>query len=86
MAKIRRSGLADRLAGTRDTLGELEMQLREVAAQVDTGSQDKQMQLGLLGSSDAVYQQHNRELAVAEGELEQARPRPPAGEVRAPPV
>jgi chromosome segregation protein len=45
------------------------MQLREVAAQVDTGSQDKQLQLGLLGSSDAVYQQHNRELAVAEGEL-----------------
>ncbi len=69
MAKIRRSGLSDRLAGTRDTLGELEMQLREVAAQVDTGSQDKQLQLGLLGSSDAVYQQHNRELAVSEGEL-----------------
>jgi len=45
------------------------MQLREVSAQVDTGSQDKQMQLGLLGSSDAFYQQHNRELAVAEGEL-----------------
>jgi chromosome segregation protein len=69
LAKIRRSGLSDRLAGTRDTLGELEMQLREVAAQVDTGSQDKQLQLGLLGSSDAVYQQHNRELAVSEGEL-----------------
>ncbi|HXQ80761.1 MAG TPA: chromosome segregation protein SMC [Opitutaceae bacterium] len=69
LARIKRSGLADRLAGTRDSLGELEMQLREVSAQVDTGSQDKQMQLGLLGSSDAVYQQHNRELAVAEGEL-----------------
>ena len=69
LAQIRRAGLADRLEGTRDTLGELEMQLREVAAQVDTGSQDKQMQLGLLGSSDAVYQQHNRELAVSEGEL-----------------
>jgi chromosome segregation protein len=69
LAKIRRSGLAERLEGTRDTLGELEMQLREVAAQVDTGSQDKQMQLGLLGSSDAVYQQHNRELAVSDGEL-----------------
>jgi chromosome segregation protein len=69
LARIRRSGLADRLAGTRDTLGELEMQLREVSAQVDTGSQDKQLQLGLLGSSDAVYQQHNRELAVSEGEL-----------------
>ncbi|HMD60929.1 MAG TPA: AAA family ATPase, partial [Opitutaceae bacterium] len=69
VARIRRSGLAERLAASRDTLGELEMQLREVSAQVDTGSQDKQMQLGLLGSSDAFYQQHNRELAVAEGEL-----------------
>ncbi len=69
LAKIRRSGLSERLDGTRDTLGELEMQLRELSAQVDTGSQDKQMQLGLLGSSDAVYQQHNREVAVSEGEL-----------------
>jgi len=69
MARLRRTGLAERLEGTRDSLGELEMQLREVAAQVDTGSQDKQLQLGLLGSSDAVYQQHNRELAVFEGEL-----------------
>ena len=69
LARIRRTGLSERLDGTRDTLGELEMQLRELAAQVDTGSQDKQMQLGLLGSSDAVYQQHNRDLAVSEGEL-----------------
>ena len=69
LAQIRRTGLSDRVEGTRDTLGELEMQLREVSAQVDTGSQDKQMQLGLLGSSDAVYQQHNREVAVSEGEL-----------------
>ncbi len=69
LAQVRRTGLSERLDGARDTLGELEMQLREVAAQVDTGSQDKQLQLGLLGSSDAVYQQHNRELAVSEGEL-----------------
>ncbi len=69
LARIRRTGLTERLAGSRDTLSELEMQLREVAAQVDSGSQDKQLQLGLLGSSDAIYQQHNRELAVSEGEL-----------------
>ena len=69
LARTKRSGLAERLEVARGSLGELEMQLREVSAQVDTGSQDKQMQLGLLGSSDAVYQQHNRELALAEGEL-----------------
>ena len=69
LAQIKRSGLEDRLASSRDNLGELEMQLREVSAQVDTGAHDKQLQLGLLGSSDAVFQQRNRELAIAEGEL-----------------
>ncbi len=69
LAQIKRSGLEDRLASSRDNLGELEMQLREVSAQVDTGAQDKQLQLGLLGSSDAVFQQRNRELAITEGEL-----------------
>ena len=69
LATIKRTGLEDRLASSRDNLGELEMQLREVTAQVDTGAQDKQLQLGLLGSSDAVFQQRNRELAIAEGEL-----------------
>ena len=69
LAQIRRSGLEDRLASSRDTLGEVEMQLREVSAQVDTGAQDKQLQLELLGGSDAVYQQRNRELGIVDGEL-----------------
>jgi chromosome segregation protein len=69
LAQIRRSGLEDRLASSRDNLGEIEMQLREVAAQVDSGAQDKQMQLELLGGSDAVFQQRNRELGIVEGEL-----------------
>jgi chromosome segregation protein len=69
LAQIKRSGLADRLASSRSNLSEIEMQLREVSAQVDTGAQDKQMQLNLLGSSDAVFQQRNRELAIVEGEL-----------------
>ncbi len=69
LATIKRTGLEDRLTSSRDNLGELEMQLKEVSAQVDTGAHDKQLQLGLLGSSDAVFQQRNRELAIAEGEL-----------------
>ncbi len=72
MAEVRRSGLAERITAARDDLGELEMQLKELASQVDTGAQDKQMQLSLLGSSDAVFQDRNRELAVAEGELTRA--------------
>ena len=69
LAHIRRAGLEDRLGSSRDNLGELEMQLREVAVQGDTAAQDKQLQLGLLGSSDSVFQQRNRELGIVEGEL-----------------
>jgi len=69
LAQTKRSGLEDRLTGSRNTLGELEMQLREVSEQADTGAQDKQQQLTLLGSSDDVFQQCNRELSIVEGEL-----------------
>jgi len=72
MAQVKRSGLAERIAAGQDDLSELEMQLRELASQVDTGAQDKQMQLTMLGSSDAVFQDRNRELAVFEGELTKA--------------
>jgi chromosome segregation protein len=69
LAQIKRTGLQDRLESSRDNLGELDMQLRELAAQVDSGAQDKEQQLTLLGSSDAVFQNRNRELALVEGEL-----------------
>ena len=71
LAQIKRSGLAERLASSQENLGELEMQLRELDAQADTGAQDKQMQLTLLGSSDAVFQDRNRELTVLDAELTQ---------------
>jgi chromosome segregation protein len=70
LAQIKRSGLAERLASSQSNLSELEMQLRELESQVDTGAQDKQMQLSLLGSSDAVFQDRNRELGVLEAELQ----------------
>lgn len=70
LAHIKRSGLAERLASSQDNLGELEMQLRELESQVDTGAQDKEQQLTLLGSSDAVFQDRNRELGVLEAELQ----------------
>ena len=69
LAQVKRTGLIERLDAGKDALSELEMQLKELASQVDTGAQDKQMQLSLLGSSDAVFQDRNRELAVIEGEL-----------------
>ncbi len=68
LSLIKRSGLSDRLEASRANLGELDMQLHELSSQVDTGAQDKQMQLALLGGSDAVFQDRNRELAVVEAE------------------
>jgi chromosome segregation protein len=69
LAQIKRTGLLERIESSRASLGELEMQLRELSEQVDTGAQDKQQQLNLLGSSDATFQNRNRELAIVEGEL-----------------
>ena len=69
LSQIKRSGLSDRLESSRANLGELEMQLHELSSQVDSGAQDKQEQLTLLGGSDAVFQDRNRELAVVESEL-----------------
>ncbi len=72
MAQVKRAGLEERIVSSTDDLAELEMQLKELASQVDTGAQDKQMQLSMLGSSDAVFQDRNRELAITEGELTKA--------------
>lgn len=72
MAQVKGAGLTERIDAGKDDLAELEMQMKELASQVDTGAQDKQMQLSLLGSSDAVFQDRNRELAVTEGELTKA--------------
>ncbi|MFA5262457.1 MAG: chromosome segregation protein SMC [Opitutaceae bacterium] len=69
VSSIKRNGLLDRLKSARGSLGELEMQIRELTAQVDSGAQDKQMQLNLLGSSDAVFQNRNREVVVVDAEL-----------------
>jgi len=72
MAQVKRTALVERLDAGKDDLSELDMQRRELATQVDSGAQDKQMQLTMLGSSDAVFQDRNRELAVTEGELTKA--------------
>ncbi len=69
LAQIKRTGLTERLDATRATLGELEMQLRDLTAQTDTSAQDKQLQLSLLGSSDATFQEISRQVAISEAEL-----------------
>ncbi|MDF9826770.1 chromosome segregation protein [Ereboglobus sp. PH5-10] len=69
LAQIKRTGLIERLDATRATLGELEMQLRDIATQVDTGAQDKQLQLSLLGTSEAQLQEIIQQVTVADASL-----------------
>ncbi len=69
LADIRRTGLEERIGSSKTNLAEVEMQLKEVTAQFDTGAQDKQLQLNLLGSSDAVFQQRNRDLSIIDGKV-----------------
>jgi chromosome segregation protein len=69
LAQVRRQSLAERIESAKESLDELEMQLREVSTQADTGQQDKQLQLGLLGESDSAFQSRHRELSIADGEI-----------------
>jgi len=69
VARIKKTGLEERIQASRNDLAELQMQLHEVSARADSGAQDKQLQLNLLGTSDTVFQQRNRELAIVDGEL-----------------
>ena len=69
---LKRNSLNERIEASQASLGELEMQIRELAEQVDSGAQDKQLQLNLLGSSDAEFQSQNREVTVLDAELAKA--------------
>jgi len=48
VARIKKGGLEERIQSSLNDLAELKMQLHEVSARVDSGAQDKQMQLNLL--------------------------------------
>lgn len=77
---IRRTGLEERIVQAKDDLGSIQTQLSDLAQRADTNTQDKQLQLSVLGDSDEVFQDRNRELnevearlAAAEQELQQLK-------------
>ena len=77
---IRRTGLEERIVQARDDLGSIQTQLSDLAQRADTSTQDKQLQLSILGDSDEVFQDRNREanevearLTAAEQELQQLK-------------
>lgn len=72
LADIRRDGLNERIAQAREDLAALEAQLLELTQRADASVQDKQLQLGVLGDSDSVFQRRNHELLEVEERLRQA--------------
>ncbi len=66
---IRRTGLEERIVQAKDDLGSITTQLSDLAQRADVSTQDKQLQLSVLGDSDEVFQDRNRELNDVEARL-----------------
>ncbi|MBE2214707.1 MAG: chromosome segregation protein SMC [Opitutaceae bacterium] len=66
---IRRNGLEERIVQAKDDLTSIQTQLSELAQRADSSTQDKQLQLSILGDSDEVFQDRNRELNEVEARL-----------------
>lgn len=71
LADIRRAGLEERIAQSRDELASIESQIGELEQRADASTQDKQAQLDVLGGSDEVFQSRNHELQEVEGRQRQ---------------
>jgi len=69
LSEVRRTGLFERIEQARQDLVGIEDQLSELAERVDTGVQDRQSQLDVVGSFDSSFQERSQELEKVEGRL-----------------
>ena len=69
LAQIRINSMGERIEQAREEIGSYEGQIGEFVARLDEHSQDKQMHLDVLGNSDEIFQERNRELAEIEDQL-----------------
>ncbi len=72
MARIKIASLGERAEQARQEIASYESQLGDIAAKLDERSADKQMHLDVLGNSDEIFQERNRELAEIEERLRAA--------------
>lgn len=72
MAQIRINSMSERIEQARKEIDSYEGQMGDFATRMDEHSQDKQLHLDVLGSSDEIFQERNRELAAIEAQLESA--------------
>ncbi len=70
MAEIRITSMKERIEQAQAEIASFESQIGEFAARMDEHSADKQLHLDVLGNSDEIFQERNRELAGIEAQLE----------------
>ena len=71
-AQIRIGSLQERVEHAREEIASFESRIGEVAGRLDEHSQDKQLHLDVLGNSDEIFQERNRELEEIEAQLASA--------------
>ncbi len=70
MAQIKISSLEERIEQANEETASYKQQISEIASRLDTSSQDKQLHMDVLGNSDEIFHERNRELADIEAKLE----------------
>ncbi|MDQ8202380.1 chromosome segregation protein SMC [Pelagicoccus sp. SDUM812003] len=80
MAKIKISSLGERIEQANQDIASYESQIAEIAGKLEEHSVDKQMHMDVLGNSDEIFQERNRDLEeieeqlrVAESQIQQLR-------------
>lgn len=69
MARIKISSLEERIESASEEIQSYETQVGEMAEKLDEHSQDKQMHMDVLGNSDEIFHERNRELDEIEEQL-----------------
>ncbi|MDQ8188190.1 chromosome segregation protein SMC [Pelagicoccus sp. SDUM812002] len=69
MAQIKIASLGERMEQATQEIASFEAQLGEIASKVDEHNSDKQMHLDVLGNSDEIFQERNRDLEEIEERL-----------------
>ncbi len=69
MAQIKIASLSERMEQASQEISSFQAQLGELASKVDEHNSDKQLHLDVLGNSDEIFQERNRDLAEIEERL-----------------
>ncbi|MEM9157965.1 MAG: chromosome segregation protein SMC [Verrucomicrobiota bacterium] len=69
MAQIKINSMMERIEQAREEIASFESQIAEMAAKLDEHSADKQMHMDVLGNSDEIFQERNRELDEIERKM-----------------